>query len=210
MASARSCGSGSGLPGPGSTAPPSRSATARPAPVRPTRRPRARRPSLAHERQTPFGRDRRTSERLRHCNAELLELLLLGATPETDTFGSSAAGREELALAALGLEQGHLAVGERRCERDARGATARADIDDRALGAAIRSAARSASSRSAGRASATSRIAVRPGVSTTAASQRSRIDPLSRSIGGSPRKDDDEPVRLAALARRLDLGIVLQ
>src|SRR5688500_17611113 len=63
----------------------------------------------------------------------------------------------------------------------------------------------SASSNSTRLASTGSFSAVSPGVATTAASQRS-----SRSDSEVPREDHDEPIRLRPLARRLDLGIVLE
>ena len=72
--------------------------------------------------------------------------------------------------------------------------------------------ARSASSSRTRRAAAGSRSAVRPGVASTRgepAVEDGRSSPRS-SVGGAAGKDDDEAVRLAALARRLDLGIVLQ
>src|SRR6185312_16380067 len=56
--------------------------------------------------------------------------------------------------------------------------------------------------RSVSFASTSFRIAVRPGVARSAASQRSR-----RS---SDRTNDDEPVGLVALARRLDVFALLQ
>ncbi len=80
---------------------------------------------------------------------------------------------------------------------------------------------RSASSSRARRASARSRMAVRPGVSSRSASHASSRSSLGvaaaiRALGGSRQSagrgghDDDTAVRLGALARRLDFGIVLQ
>ena len=108
-----------------------------------------------------------------------------------------------VALAPLRLEQRHLALRQRSRERDPGRAAAGADVDDRPLERARRaSTARSASS-SEHRAAPSlgSRSAVSPGVATTAASQVEHV---------SDGRDDDEAVRLGALARRLDAGDVLQ
>ena len=111
---------------------------------------------------------------------------------------------EELALAALGLEQRHLA--RREATRRAGCPGVPPPEPTSTIGpsrAATSGTPASASSSSMRRASAGSRIAVRPGVATTAASQRSRSRVASAgSVRDVPRDHDDVAVRLGALARR--------
>ncbi len=153
--------------------------------------------ALADERQAPLDRRRRMGERLRDRDAVRLDGLLLRPAPDDlEVRQLARPALEEVALAALRLEQRDRPAGERRGERDARGAAARPDVDDRAVEALNELRPASASSSRTRRASSMSRIAVRPGVATTAVSQRS-----SRSVRTIPearRHDDDERDRHAA------------
>ena len=84
----------------------------------------------ADERQAPLDGRRRLRERLRERDAVHVDSLLLGAAPD-DARVRRRPPLEEVALAPLRLEQRHLALRQRRGERDPRRAAARADVDDR-------------------------------------------------------------------------------
>ena len=112
------------------------------------------------------------------------------ARPQTTRAFGGAHRRRKSHLRRSRLEQRHLAVGQRRRERNARRAAARADVDRSGRRTARRSAQPAAHPRAASRAHARrSRSAVRPGVATTAR------EPVS--VG----KDDDVAIRLRALGR---------
>ena len=118
--------------------------------------------------------------------------------------GSGTSGARPRAGSRRGREGGR--------DRDPGRAATRADVDDRAIGRGDQS--RRAESvvdehrarRLPGRGSR-SGPALR---SPPRATGRDRRRHAGRSVRGAAREHDDEPVRLAALARRLDLGIVLQ
>ena len=87
----------------------------------------------ANQRKTQLRGDRRLGQRLRESDSERLRRLLLRATPRhLDVRKLGCETAQELTLAPLGFEQCEVAVGKRHSERDSRGASARADVDDRA------------------------------------------------------------------------------
>ena len=156
------------------------------------------RPAGAHERQAPLRRNRRRCEGLRKRTAGPVELLLLGAPPD-DARVRRRVLTQEGALALLRLQQDELRVRQRVRERDPRRAAARADVHDRARPPAARARARAASPREALAAPPRRRR------SPSAPAWRRRLA-SQRSSGA----DDDVPVRLRALARRLDAVELLQ
>src|SRR5207248_9696090 len=88
--------------------------------------------SRSDERERPLRRGGRLGERLRDRDPEAVGLLLLGATVH-DCRVRRRMLPQELALAAVRLEQRHLALRKCERERDPGGAPARADVYDRAL-----------------------------------------------------------------------------
>ncbi len=135
------------------------------------------------------------------------------ARPQTtSTFGSAAVeALEEVALAALGLEERERSLGKRDGQRDSRRASARADVDHTARRIARRSRERGVR-RPGARGRALSAI-VEAGHARRrdhAPRASARGTPSDMSARERAREHDDEAVGLGAFARRLDLGIVLQ
>ena len=155
-------------------------------------------------------------ERLCHRDAERLERLLLGSAPDDAEVRQLARpALEEVALAALGLEQRHAhgpeappRAGSPACRRQS------PRRPPGPLSAPTSGRPRSASSSSTRRASPRSRIAGQAGCG-----DERRQPPvehvhhsgrLRAQTSASARDDHHVPVRLGALARRLDLGVVLE
>ena len=153
------------------------------------------RSARAHERQAPLGRGRRLRERLRDRDAGPVGRLLLGATPD-DARVRRREPLEERALAPLGLEQHHLAVGKRMGERDP-GCAAAASRRRRSGPSKRRD---ELERRRASRRAAPAGPPPRRGAPSARASRRRAASQPSSG------EDDDVAIRLRSLARRLHAG----
>jgi hypothetical protein len=92
------------------------------------------RSSRSDKREAPLGCNRRRRQSLRHGDTELIYPLFLCAAPDdTDIRELTAHSLKKRALAAVGLEQDHLALRESGSQRKARRPAARTHIDDRAV-----------------------------------------------------------------------------
>jgi hypothetical protein len=87
-----------------------------------------------NQRKTPFDRDRRRSQCLRHGHPEIVRATFFGAAEQNAHVGEvTRDGFEKLAFARIRLQQNDLSLGQSSRNGDTRRAAARADVDDRAL-----------------------------------------------------------------------------
>ena len=176
------------------------------------------------ERKQPLGGDRRRRERLRERNAVDVRLLLFRAAPDDPKIRKL--GRpalQEIGLSPLGLEQGHVALGQRRRHRDPGRAAAGTDVDDRPVPTAYqldraqavvqqdppsldRVVERGQAGRLEDRGEPALKALARVGGQVEGVWGNGEFPQLL----GTSWEDDDEAIRLGPLARRLDAVGVLE